>query len=164
STLSTGVRSYASDTTAVPQSTSEYDAARAVAGDHESRRATPTGFSGFGLPASILRAIRALGYEQPTAIQSEAIPALLAGRDVTGVAQTGTGKTAAYGLPLLASIDPAQPGVQALVLVPTRELAIQVADALTAFADGSRLGIAAIYGGAPMGRQITALKRGAPAV
>jgi len=160
STLPTGVPFCAPDSS----STSEYDAARAVAGDDRHSGDASSGFSGFGLPAVILRAIRALGYEQPTAIQREAIPALLTGRDVTGVAQTGTGKTAAYGLPLLASIEPAEPVVQALVLVPTRELAIQVTDALTAFADGTRIGITAIYGGAPMGRQITALKRGAQVV
>lgn len=135
---------------------SDDDADRTAARDH---------FSSFGLPTPILRAIRAMGYQKPTAIQQESIPALLAGRDVTGVAQTGTGKTAAYGLPLLAAIDPAVHRVQALVLVPTRELAIQVTDALAAFAAQlPGLAVTAIYGGAPMHRQISALKAGTQVV
>lgn len=124
-----------------------------------------TGFTAFGLPTPIIRAVRDLGFQQPTSIQQEAIPALVAGRDVTGVAQTGTGKTAAFGLPLLASVDPSSARVQALVLVPTRELAIQVADAITSFAAHlPSVGVIAIYGGSSMPRQITALKRGAQIV
>ncbi len=91
-------------------------------------------FSDMALPATLLRAAATLGFSTPTAIQEQAIPALLAGRDITGVAQTGTGKTAAFGLPLLAAVDPTQRGVQALVLTPTRELAMQVAEALGTFA------------------------------
>src|SRR5918994_1863491 len=82
-------------------------------------------FADLGLPEALERAIADLGFETPSAIQAEAIPALLAGRDITGVAQTGTGKTAAFGLPLLAAIDPELRQVQALVLTPTRELAMQ---------------------------------------
>ena len=91
-------------------------------------------FNQLALPAALLRACADLGFQTPTAIQAEAIPALLGGRDITGVAQTGTGKTAAFGLPLLASIDPRSRGVQALVLTPTRELAVQVAEAISSFA------------------------------
>ena len=89
-----------------------------------------TPFRELGLSEEILRTLDELGYVDPTPIQEQAIPELLAGRDVIGQAQTGTGKTAAFGLPLLAAIDPT-PGVQALVLCPTRELAIQVANEIT---------------------------------
>ena len=80
-------------------------------------------FADLGLPADLLRAVTDMGYVTPTDIQREAIPVLLAGRDVVGIAQTGTGKTAAFGLPLLDAVDAREPVVQALVLVPTRELA-----------------------------------------
>src|SRR5699024_12016818 len=86
--------------------------------------------AGLALPADLLAAVGALSSTTPTESQAATIPALLAGRDVTGVAQTGTGKTAAFALPMLARLDPAARRVQALVLVPTRELAIQVADAI----------------------------------
>ncbi|NNG34733.1 DEAD/DEAH box helicase [Nakamurella sp. DB0629] len=123
------------------------------------------GFAELGLPARLLTAIERLGFTTPTAIQALTIPALLAGRDVAGVAQTGTGKTAAFGLPLLAGIDPAQHGVQALVLCPTRELAMQVADALTAFASGMPgVTVVSVYGGAPFYPQKQALARGAQVV
>ncbi|MCL3862402.1 DEAD/DEAH box helicase [Actinotalea sp. K2] len=118
-----------------------------------------------GLPEPILRAVLDLGFTRPTPIQSEAIPALLAGRDITGVAQTGTGKTAAFGLPLLAAVDPTQGHVQALVLTPTRELAMQVAEALETFAKHvPGLGIVAVYGGSPFLPQQRALARGAQIV
>ncbi len=91
-------------------------------------------FADLGLPAALERAVADLGFTIPSAIQAEAIPALLAGRDITGVAQTGTGKTAAFGLPLLAALDPDVHQVQALVLTPTRELAMQVAEAIETFA------------------------------
>ena len=118
-----------------------------------------------GLPDPLLRAALDLGFTRPTAIQSAAIPALLAGRDITGVAQTGTGKTAAFGLPLLAAIDPDLPAVQALVLTPTRELAGQVAEALASFAVHlPRIEVVAVYGGAPYLPQQRALARGAQVV
>ena len=85
-------------------------------------------FSDFALPAPILQAISDLGFESPSQIQAATIPLLLAGKDVVGMAQTGTGKTAAFGLPMVASIDPELKAPQALVLAPTRELALQVAD------------------------------------
>ena len=118
-----------------------------------------------GLPEPLLRAALDLGFVRPTPIQSAAIPALLAGRDITGVAQTGTGKTAAFGLPLLAAIDPDVHGVQALVLTPTRELAMQVAEAVQSFARHlPGIEVVAVYGGAPFLPQQRALARGAQVV
>ena len=118
-----------------------------------------------GLPEPLLRAVLDLGFTRPTPIQAAAIPALLAGRDITGVAQTGTGKTAAFGLPLLAAVDPGLGAVQALVLTPTRELAMQVAEALECFAKHlSGVEVIAVYGGAPFLPQQRALARGAQVV
>src|SRR5699024_9903404 len=98
------------------------------------------------------------GFTTPTDIQANAIPVLLEGRDVVGVAQTGTGKTAAFGLPLLASVDPHRREVQALVLTPTRELAIQVADAISSFAEHSRdVQVLSVYGGASYTPQLRGL-------
>ncbi|MFQ3568522.1 MAG: DEAD/DEAH box helicase [Aggregatilineales bacterium] len=117
-------------------------------------------FAQLGLRAEILRALTELGYENPTPIQEGAIPALLAGRDVLGQAQTGTGKTAAYALPLLEQLDLNGRGVQALVLVPTRELAMQVNEAVYRY--GRYLGarVLAIYGGQSYTRQIKRLDAG----
>ena len=141
--------------------------------DDEHDGASPAGggapaepaFSDLGLPADLLKAVTDMGYEVPTPIQREAIPVLLDGRDVVGVAQTGTGKTAAFGLPLLDAVDARDGQVQALVLAPTRELALQSADAITDMASRSRgLDVVAVYGGAPYGPQIGALKSGAQVV
>ena len=122
-------------------------------------------FADLGLPVDLLRAVTDMGYVTPTAIQREAIPVLLAGRDVVGIAQTGTGKTAAFGLPLLDAVDAREPVVQALVLAPTRELALQSADAIADMAHRSRgLDVVAVYGGAPYGPQIGALRDGAQVV
>src|SRR3954462_3398463 len=96
-------------------------------------------FAELGLSEPILKALSHLGYERPTPIQEQAIPALLQGRDVIGQAQTGTGKTAAFGLPILEYVDPEDPDVQALVLTPTRELCIQVTQALRTY--GAHTGI-----------------------
>lgn len=117
-------------------------------------------FAQLGLRAEILRALTELGYENPTPIQEGAIPTLLAGRDVLGQAQTGTGKTAAYALPLLEQLDLNGRGVQALVLVPTRELAMQVDEAIYRY--GRYLGarVLAIYGGQSYIRQIKRLDAG----
>lgn len=123
-----------------------------------------TSFHDFALPQPLLRAIDAMGFETPTDIQRSAIPALLAGRDVVGIAQTGTGKTAAFGLPLLSHVDGNVRGVQALVLTPTRELAIQVADAITGFAEHTKVQVIAIYGGSSYVPQLRALKQGAQVV
>ncbi|QTE27860.1 DEAD/DEAH box helicase [Pengzhenrongella sicca] len=123
------------------------------------------GFADLNLPASLLRAIADLGFTEPTAIQAQAIPALLSGRDITGVAQTGTGKTAAFGLPLLAAVDPQLGRVQALVLAPTRELAMQTAEAIESFAKHMHgVEVIAIYGGSPFVPQQRALARGAQIV
>jgi ATP-dependent RNA helicase DeaD len=121
-------------------------------------------FADLDLPAALLRAGADLGFDIPTAIQAAAIPALLAGRDITGVAQTGTGKTAAFGMPLLASIEPRR-GVQALVLTPTRELAVQVGEAISSFAAHlPAISVVPIYGGASFLPQRAALKAGAQVV
>ncbi len=133
----------------------------------DSATADPDGisFADLQLPESLERAISGLGFTIPTPIQARAIPALLDGRDITGVAQTGTGKTAAFGLPLLAAVDAQQRGVQALVMTPTRELAMQVAAAITAFAAHQPgLQVVTVYGGAPFMPQKAALARGAQVV
>ncbi|TNC17440.1 DEAD/DEAH box helicase [Georgenia sp. 311] len=124
-----------------------------------------TGFAGLGLPDDLLSAVVDLGFTTPTDIQIEAIPLLLAGRDVVGVAQTGTGKTAAFGLPLLAAVDPRVRQVQALVLAPTRELAMQVSDAIASFASHLRgLTVLPIYGGSSFVPQLRGLRDGAQVV
>ena len=124
---------------------------------------TPLGFSALGLPDKTLAALTALGYEEPTPIQRAAIPPLLAGRDVLAQAATGTGKTAAFALPLLANLRPNAPPrerTSALVLVPTRELAMQVAEAIYRYGHSSGAVAVPIYGGTPMDGQIRSLKRG----
>lgn len=125
------------------------------------------GFSALGLPDTTLAALATLGYEEPTPIQRAAIPALLAGRDVLAQAATGTGKTAAFALPLVANIrtDAApRERTSALVLVPTRELAMQVAEAIYRYGHASGAVAVPIYGGTPMDGQIRALKRGVDVV
>ena len=118
-------------------------------------------FAELGLRNEMLAILSALGYEQPTPIQEKTIPVLLSGRDVIGQAQTGTGKTAAFALPLLERIAPALNTTQALVLTPTRELAMQVSEAIHTYARGiGHLSILPIYGGAPMGVQLKRLERG----
>jgi ATP-dependent RNA helicase DeaD len=101
-----------------------------------------------------------MGFTTPTNIQSQAIPQLLAGRDVVGQSQTGTGKTAAFSLPMLERLDPNKRAVQALVLTPTRELAMQVHDAISQFMGDGELRVLAIYGGQSIDRQMIQLKRG----
>ena len=127
-----------------------------------------TGFASLGLAAPLVAAVSALGYEEPTPIQREAIPVLLAGNDMLGQAATGTGKTAAFALPLLNKLSEDtktnRGKARALVLVPTRELAMQVAEALHKYAKGSNLNVVPVYGGAPMDHQIRALRRGAEVV
>ncbi|WP_145556536.1 DEAD/DEAH family ATP-dependent RNA helicase [Yersinia canariae] len=120
-----------------------------------------TSFADLGLSAPILSALTALGYEKPSPIQLECIPHLLNGRDVLGMAQTGSGKTAAFGLPLLHNIDPELKAPQVLVLAPTRELAIQVAEALTSFSkDIKGVNVVALYGGQRYDVQLRALRQG----
>ncbi len=118
-------------------------------------------FSELGLPETIVQAAAAAGYSQATTIQADAIPVLLAGHDLIGCSQTGTGKTAAFAMPLLAQVDLAQASPQILVLTPTRELAIQVAEAFEQYGQGlSKLRVLAVYGGASYQPQLTALRRG----
>ncbi|MDO9519073.1 MAG: DEAD/DEAH box helicase [Pseudohongiella sp.] len=118
-------------------------------------------FAELNLPSFLLETLSRVGYEKPSPIQQETIPALLEGHDIVGMAQTGTGKTAAFALPILARIDVSNPSTQALVLCPTRELAIQVAEAFQTYAEGIRgFHVLPVYGGQEMGRQLQALKRG----
>ncbi|MEV0607937.1 DEAD/DEAH box helicase [Polymorphospora rubra] len=125
-----------------------------------------TGFAELGLRPELVRAISALGYEEPTPIQREAIPPLVDGRDLLGQAATGTGKTAAFALPLLHRMrgDGGGPGPDALVLVPTRELAIQVCEAVHRYGRDLGARVLPIYGGQPIVRQLRALERGVDVV
>ena len=168
-----------SNSSPAPISSNENDSARAGFADNEpdfadnkldvlaeqqkSPAADPetNGFSNFGFCPEILSAIGAMGYREPSPIQKAAIPELMLGRDVLGQAQTGTGKTAAFGLPLLAAIDPELRHPQVLVLAPTRELAMQVAEAFNSYAANMpRVRVLAIYGGADFRDQIHHLRRG----
>ncbi len=121
-------------------------------------------FGSLEMSAPVARAVEEMGYSQPTEIQAAAIPLLLAGRDLMGQAQTGTGKTAAFGIPLVELIDPQVPSVQALVLAPTRELAMQISEEIGRLARYREIRIATVYGGAAMGRQVLDLKNGAQVV
>ncbi len=123
----------------------------------------PITFESFGLRAEVISALKALGYEEPTPIQRETIPALIAGRDVLGQAATGTGKTAAFALPMLERVNPKDRKpfeAQALVLVPTRELAMQVAEAVQKYGAGIGVTSLAVYGGQDIFQQVRPLKRG----
>jgi ATP-dependent RNA helicase DeaD len=139
----------------------EPEAAPAAAPEPEA-----TGFAALGLRDELLQSLTALGYEEPTPIQREAIPPVIAGRDLLGQAATGTGKTAAFALPILHRMPPLGAGTHpaALVLVPTRELAIQVSEAIHKY--GLKIGarVLPIYGGQPMQRQLKALARGVDVV
>ncbi len=123
-----------------------------------------TTFAELGLSAPLLEALGHLGYQKPTPIQEETIPLLLEGRDVIGQAQTGTGKTAAFGLPMLEYVDPDDTEVQALVLTPTRELCIQVTQALRAYGERRGISVVAVFGGAPIRDQASRLKENAQVV
>ena len=129
--------------------------------DESTTAAPASGFRALDLSEPLLKALAEVGYESPSPIQASTIPHLLAGRDLLGQAQTGTGKTAAFALPILARLDLAQPVPQALVLAPTRELGIQVAEAFQRYAahlPGFR--VLPIYGGQSYGPQLAALRRG----
>ncbi|MGA9174200.1 MAG: DEAD/DEAH box helicase [Thermoactinomyces sp.] len=117
-------------------------------------------FDQFQLSQEILRGIQDLGFEEPSPIQAECIPAVLRGEDVIGQAQTGTGKTAAFGIPVLERIDPAERVIQSIILAPTRELAIQVSEELRRIGRPKRVKTLPIYGGQSIGRQIKALQQG----
>ena len=126
---------------------------------------TPSGFDGFGFSEALLSTLKEKGYSEPSPIQKAAFPELMLGRDLVGQAQTGTGKTAAFALPILERLQTGQKTPQALVLAPTRELAMQVADSFKAYASGHpHLKVLAVYGGSDFRSQINALKRGVDVV
>src|SRR5215217_5133067 len=117
-------------------------------------------FGSLTLSSPVTRALQEMGFEEPTPVQAQAIPLLLAGRDVVAQALTGTGKTAAFGIPMVEKIDPARHVVQGVVLAPTRELAVQVAEHLALLGRYRDLRVVAIYGGQPIDRQLRALRQG----
>ncbi len=121
----------------------------------------PVSFNELGLDEQIARAVSELGFETATPIQAKAIPVLLSGRDLIGQAQTGTGKTAAFALPLIQLLNSSRPETQALVLAPTRELAVQVAGGIHDLAKHTGLRVVPVYGGQPIDRQFRALRAGA---
>src|SRR3989338_5911274 len=117
-------------------------------------------FSEFGLSDEVLKAISSIGFEEPTPIQEKTIPLLLQGKDVIGQARTGTGKTAAFGLPIIETYKPELKHVQALILAPTRELALQITEELRNYAAGRDFRDICIYGGTAYEGQEKALKDG----
>jgi len=121
-------------------------------------------FGQIDLPVTIARAIEKMGFVEPTEVQARAIGPLRAGKDLIGQAQTGTGKTAAFGIPIVEKIDSSARHVQALVLTPTRELCVQVTEEIRRIGVFRNVSAVAIYGGSSMDRQVTALKRGVPVV
>ena len=124
-----------------------------------------SGFAGFGFSEALLRTLADKGYSEPSPIQKAAFPELMLGRDLVGQAQTGTGKTAAFALPLLERLESGQKTPQALVLAPTRELAMQVAESFKAYSAGHpHLKVLAVYGGTDFRSQISALRRGVDVV
>ncbi len=124
----------------------------------------PSKFTDFGLDERLVAAVEALGFDEPTPIQTQAIPDLLGGRDIIGRARTGSGKTAAFGLPLLDHVKDGAANVQALVLTPTRELAVQVTEALRSYAAKLPVRLVTVYGGVAYGPQLAALRRGVSVV
>src|SRR3954463_11199090 len=119
------------------------------------------GFNTFGLSAAVMEGVKAMGYTEPTPIQLRAIPMILSGRDVIGSAQTGTGKTAAFALPILSKLGQHRgPSPRFLCLEPTRELAAQVETAIHDYARFTNLRVAVVYGGVGYGKQNDALKSG----
>src|SRR6202048_2266221 len=119
-----------------------------------------TTFAELGLAPELLAALDDVGYEAPSPIQEQTIPLLLGGSDVVGPPQTGSGKTAAFGLPMLQYVDPDEAEVQGLVLTPTRELCIQVTQALRAYGQRKGVDIVAVFGGAPIRSQQAQLRAG----
>ena len=130
----------------------------------------PLSFTDLGLSAPILKTLARNDYTTPTPIQAQAIPAILKGRDVVGLAQTGTGKTAAFGLPILQRLSETRdtstksPKLRALILSPTRELSTQINDALWTYSKGLGLTTAFVIGGVPIRKQIRQLQRGVDAL
>jgi ATP-dependent RNA helicase DeaD len=131
--------------------------------DPDENRAELT-FDDLQIHPSVLQAVKEVGYESPSAIQAATIPAMLAGSDVVGLAQTGTGKTAAFAIPILSKIDTNSRTTQALVLAPTRELALQVAEAFSRYGAHLHVNVLPVYGGSSYGPQLAGLKRGAQIV
>jgi ATP-dependent RNA helicase DeaD len=121
-------------------------------------------FRDLGLSEKVLKALDDMGFEEPSPIQEQAVPTLLEGKDVIGQAQTGTGKTAAFGVPIVEKLDPKVRALQALVLTPTRELAVQVAEEITKIGKYARIKSIAIYGGQSIERQIRSLHFGVDVV
>src|ERR1700682_5561106 len=132
--------------------------------DTDSANAALT-FADLQIHPSVLQAVADVGYESASAIQAAVIPAMMAGSDVVGLAQTGTGKTAAFAMPILSKIDPANKATQALVLAPTRELALQVAEAFSRYGPHlPSVKVLPIYGGSSYTVQLAGLRRGAQVV
>ena len=146
----------ATDEGQLPQPSAFEVAAMAAAGGYR--------FGDIEVPATIARAIESMGFVTPTEVQARAIPPLRRGEDLIGQAQTGTGKTAAFGIPIVEKIEPSSSHVQALVLTPTRELCVQVEDEIGRIGRFRGVRTVAIYGGSSMDRQVEALKRGAQVV
>ena len=121
-------------------------------------------FAALGLEEDLLLTVADVGYEEPTPIQARTIPAMLKGQDIVAQAQTGTGKTAAFALPIVQRIDRSVNAVQALILLPTRELAIQVAQATHLLGKRRQVSVLPIYGGQPIVRQLRGLEQGAQIV
>ncbi len=128
--------------------------------EYESASDSVLTFADLGLDDATLKAVHEAGYETPSAIQAATIPPLLAGRDVVGLAQTGTGKTAAFALPILSRLDRHQKNPQALVLTPTRELALQVCESFEKYGAHKGVHVLPVYGGQGYGTQLSALRRG----
>jgi len=132
--------------------------------EQQTENSTPM-FKDLALRKELIRAIEDLGYERPTPIQAQSIPVLLSGQDIIGQAQTGTGKTAAFALPLLTSVDLRSKSTQVIILAPTRELALQVSNACRSYGKHMKgLNVLAVYGGAAYGGQLRELKKGAHVV
>ena len=161
-----GVSSCAVDlsASALPQDQDNESAPEVFTTKDKTSEAT-SGFDGFGFSEALLSTLKKKGYSEPSPIQKAAFPELMLGRDLVGQAQTGTGKTAAFALPILERLQTGQKTPQALVLAPTRELAMQVADSFKAYASGHpHLKVLAVYGGSDFRSQINALKRGVDVV
>jgi ATP-dependent RNA helicase DeaD len=126
--------------------------------------AAASSFAGLNLTAETLASLDSMGYKTPTGVQAEAVPRALGGKDLVVQSRTGTGKTAAFGIPIVEKVDPALEGVQAVVLAPTRELAIQVAEELAQIGQGRGVKVVTIYGGDSMDRQLSEIRGGAHVV
>ena len=151
--------------TTVIEPTVDANSAESSSSDSTQDAAEESGFAGFGFSEALLKTLEAKGYKEPSPIQKAAFPELMLGRDLVGQAQTGTGKTAAFALPLLERLEGRSHDPRVLVLAPTRELAMQVADSFKAYAAGHpHLNVLAIYGGSDFRSQIHALKRGVDVV